>query len=210
MSNRAAVLNDIVQELEQDPQIIRIKKLLLLSCTGHWESDNNKISLLDTSRLIHRLRGLSPKMEIVEKRLRQAAAYLNKPMVYDAIATALINQFTRLYYSDASRYPAAAAPSLSKLSSPNSPANGERTQLSFQAPPSADLVSATPKAPSNAQRNLRSFDWFEVRAEVMRATNPMRVKVLVFFTLEPQSNFNAYTWASIKSELLDRLLYRLC
>ncbi|MEM9245266.1 MAG: hypothetical protein AAGA67_05945 [Cyanobacteria bacterium P01_F01_bin.153] len=211
MSNQAAVLTEIVQELEQDPQIIRIKKLLLLSCTGHWESDNNKISLLDTSRLIHRLRGLSPKMEIVEKRLRQAAAYLNKPMVYDAIATALINKFTRLYYSDTSKYPAASPPSLSKLSHPNSPANGERTQLSFQAPSSADLdPSAAPKSPSNIQRNLRNYDWFEVRTEIMRATNPMRVKVLIFFTLEPQNNFNAYTWASIKSELLDRLLYRLC
>ena len=211
MSNQAAVLTEIVQELEQDPQIIRIKKLLLLSCTGHWESDNNKITLLDTSRLIHRLRGLSPKMEIVEKRLRQAAAYLNKPMVYDAIATALINKFTRLYYSDTSKYPAASPPSLSKLSHPNSPANGERTQLSFQAPPSADLAaSAVQKSPSNIQRNLRNYDWFEVRTEVMRATNPKRVKVLIFFTLEPQNNFNAYTWASIKSELLDRLLYRLC
>ncbi|MEM9771074.1 MAG: hypothetical protein AAF889_05670 [Cyanobacteria bacterium P01_D01_bin.73] len=212
MSDQVAVLKEIVQELERDPQIIRIKKLLLLSCTGHWESDNGKISLLDTTRLIHRLRGLSPKMDVVERRLRQAAAYLNKPMVYDAIATALINKFTRLYYPDTSKYPASPASGLSKLSHPNAPSNGERTQLSFQAPPSADLGSlrSTSSPSSRAQRNLRSYDWFEVRTEVMRTTNPMRVKVLVFFTLEPQNNFNAYTWASIKSELLDRLLYRLC
>ena len=204
MSNQAVVLTGIVQELEQDPQIVRIKKLLLLSCTGHWESDSNRITLLDTARLIHRLRGLSPEMEVVERRLRQAAAYLNKPMVYDAIATTLIRKFARLYHTDTSQYTTPTAP-LKKLPHPD---NNERTQLSFQAPPSADL--ATSDVALNNQRNLRSYDWFEVRTEVMRVTNPMRVKVLVFFTLEPQNNFNAYTWASIKSELLDRLLYRLC
>ena len=206
MSNKVAVLKGIVQEIEQDPQIVRIKKLLLLSCTGHWESDSDKITLLDTTRLIHRLRGLSPEMEVIERRLRQAAAYLNKPMVYDAIATTLINKFARLY-NDTSRYPV-AAPRSRKLSHLE---NNERTQLSFQSPPHPDLAGpTTAQTPTPVQRNLRSYDWFEVRMEVMRVTNPMRVKVLVFFTLEPQNNFNAYTWASIKSELLDRLLYRLC
>lgn len=211
MSNQVAVLKGIVQELEQDPQIIRIKKLLLLSCTGHWESDNNKINLLDTTRLIYRLRGLSPEMDIIERRLRQAAAYLNKPMVYDAIASTLINKFARLYHSHPNPYAVPHAPSLSKLHSTD---NAECTQLSFQAVPDTVAARETQNPSANAaptiQRNLRSYNWFDVRTEVMRVTNPMRVKVLVFFTLEPQNNFNAYTWASIKSELLDRLLYRLC
>ncbi len=204
MSNQVAVLQGIVQDLEQDAQIIRIKKLLLLSCTGHWESDSQKIGLLDTTRLIHRLRGLSPEMDVLERRLRQAAAYLNKPMVYDAIATTLIHKCAQLYQQAP---PAPAAPAPPRM--PASHDNNESTQLSFHAPPSADLAAAAPPV-SQGARNLRSYNWFEVRSEVMRVTNPMRAKVLVFFTLEPQNNFNAYTWASIKSELLDRLLYRLC
>ncbi|TAD77612.1 MAG: hypothetical protein EA001_09625 [Oscillatoriales cyanobacterium] len=209
MSDIPPFLQDLARELEHDKEIVRIKKLLLLACTGHWESDGHKIALLDTARLLQRLHSLSPTVDRLSMRLKRAAAHLNKPQVYGVIADRISKRITNLFA------PTDAEPTRTSTE-PRLPVEGEgeRTLLSFQGPGS----SSTPEPPTPEHEtqtdkrvgNLAEYNWFAIRFELLRATNPLRVKILSFFTLDPQTSFNAYTWASIKSELLDRLLYRLC
>ena len=212
MSDIPPILQDLARELERDKEIVRIKKLLLLACTGHWESDNHKISLLDTARLLQRLQSLSPTVNHLAIRLNRAAAHLNKPQVYGVIADRISKRL-----GNACANPDAEATLTS--TTPKLPADteDERTVLSFQGPTLKTEPPPPPVVEDVSQdtvgkhvANLAAYDWFAVRFELSRATNPLRVKILSFFTLDPQTSFNAYTWASIKSELLDRLLYRLC
>lgn len=100
MSTVHPQLQQVVQQLEADRNVTRIKKLLLLACTGHWESDNQKIDLLDTGRLVKRMRSLCPTHDRLTYTLHQAAANLNKPSVYGVIATDLCNLFTAFYPAD--------------------------------------------------------------------------------------------------------------
>ncbi len=211
MSDIPSILQDLARELERDPEIVRIKKLLLLACTGHWEGDNQKIALLDTGRLLQRLQSLSPTMNHLTTRLNRAAAHLNKPQVYGVIASRISQRLGNLCHDpDGEATLTSTEPRLPVES------GDERTVLSFQGPSqSAEpaIVARDPSQDPMTNRpvvNLAAYDWFAVRFELLRATNPLRVKILSFFTLDPQTSFNAYTWASIKSELLDRLLYRLC
>lgn len=209
MSDIPPILQDLARELERDKEIVRIKKLLLLACTGHWESDNHKISLLDTARLLQRLQSLSPTISHLATRLNRAAAHLNKPQVYGVIADRISKRL-----GNACANPDGEA-TLTSTTPQAVDTGDERTVLSFQGPspkmePSPLIEEAPPEVVGKHVANLAAYDWFAVRFELSRATNPLRVKILSFFTLDPQTSFNAYTWASIKAELLDRLLYRLC
>lgn len=223
MSTVHPQLQQVVQQLEADRNVTRIKKLLLLACTGHWESDNQKIDLLDTGRLVKRMRSLCPTHDRLTYTLHQAAANLNKPSVYGVIATDLCNLFTVFYppAAPAKVRPPDTFPTVFSTVPPgSSEQRNEATALSMpeavpplgsdgpplDSPPAHPTLNTPPLLP----KPLSAYDWFAVRLDIMRATNPLRVKILSFFTLEPQTSFNAYTWASIKAEMLDRLLYRLC
>ncbi|MCG9887107.1 MAG: hypothetical protein MH825_16370 [Cyanobacteria bacterium] len=217
MSTVHPQLQQVVQQLEADRNVTRIKKLLLLACTGHWESDNQKIDLLDTGRLVKRMRSLCPTHDRLTYTLHQAAANLNKPSVYGVIATELCNLFTAFYpaATPPKVRPPDTFPTVFSAAPPSAP-GGEATALAMPeapSPPSGPPDGDPPHPTFNTPllpKPLSAYDWFSVRLDIMRAANPLRVKILSFFTLEPQTSFNAYTWASIKAEMLDRLLYRLC
>lgn len=213
MTQLPSALQSLARELDSDVDFVRIKKLLLLACTGHWESDDRKIELLDSLRLIQHLQSLEPTFERLDMRLRRAAAYLNKPLVYGSIADRLSSRLGLLYEVGEDESTVASD---SLLPPPPPPVlapsgdNEERTILSGMAPPPPPMLDPEPTQRDDRIRDLAHCNWFALRFDIARTTNPLRVKILSFFTLEAQNSFNAYTWASIKAELLDRLLFRLC
>ena len=223
MSNVHPLLQEVVRQLEADHNITRIKKLLLLACTGHWESDNQKIDLLDTTRLVKRMRSLCPTHDRLTYTMHQAAANLNKPNVYGVLASDLCALMAGFYppATPAKIRPPETFPTIvtTKRAAPEPSDRSEQTLLSIPEPAAADQPLPPPPSVEGHHlatemlpfpRPLNGYDWFNVRVEILRSANPLRVKILTFFTLEPQTSFNAYTWASIKAEMLDRLLYRLC
>lgn len=215
-----ASLEEIVRELESYQEQIRVKKLLFLACTGKWEGDNGRAAKLDTYLMVERLRVLEPDFPRLRRRLRRAAAYLNKPHAYGVLAEEVCQTLSRLYNvtqlsdRETTRGSLRGATDITvPHDAPSMTLTGdEKTTLSsFPIPhqPTTEGAIADPEAPSPTASSLPTYDWFVLRAEIVQAANPLRVKILCFFTLSPQNNFNAYTWASIKSDMLDRQLYRL-
>lgn len=216
MTQLSLALKTLARELESDPDIVRVKKLLLLACTGHWESDDHKIDLLDPLRLIQRLQLVATNYERLDMRLRRAAAYLNKPLVYGAIADRLSARLAELYEINDEESTLGTdhlmPPPPPPVLLPTVTGGEERTLLAVGGgpPPPLDMNVVNELENVDRPRTLASCNWFALRYDIVRTTNPLRVKILSFFTLEPQNSFNAYTWATIKAELLDRLLFRLC
>jgi hypothetical protein len=215
-----ASLEEIVRELESYQEQIRVKKLLFLACTGKWEGDNGRAAKLDTYLMVERLRVLEPDFPRLRRRLRRAAAYLNKPHAYGVLAEEVAQTLARLYSvtqlsdHDTTRgFTRSSTDVTVPNDAPSMTLTGdEKTTLSsFPIPnrPTTEGAIADPDPPSSTPPSLPTYDWFALRAEIVQAANPLRVKILCFFTLSPQNNFNAYTWASIKSDMLDRQLYRL-
>lgn len=213
-----ASLEEIVRDLESYQEQIRVKKLLFLACTGKWEGDNGRAARLDTYLMVERLRVLEPDFPRLRRRLRRAAAYLNKPHAYGVLAEEVSQTLSRLYNvtqlgdREITRGSTRATDVTMPHDAPSMTLTGdEKTTLSsFPIPnrPTEGAI-AEPETPSPTASSLPTYDWFALRAEIVQAANPLRVKILCFFTLSPQNNFNAYTWASIKSDMLDRQLYRL-
>lgn len=83
----------VTQRLQQEPDPIRIKKLLLLSCRGFWESDVNQLARLSLSDLIQELHQINPTVEGLQASLFQVAKALSKPAEYTKIAETISNIF---------------------------------------------------------------------------------------------------------------------
>lgn len=90
-------LDHIAAELAQDPNLMRIKKLLVYVCTGIWEINPYRLERSSLRSLLQQLFEGSPSLEALQQRLNQVVSTLNKSAEYTIIANAIISRFPALY-----------------------------------------------------------------------------------------------------------------
>jgi hypothetical protein len=93
----SSLMNEVIQELAQDQNLIRIKKLLLFVCTQNWESNPQRLEQADLQELLQRLMAIAPTLEQLQSQLHSIARSLNKSAEYSLVANAIINRISRLY-----------------------------------------------------------------------------------------------------------------
>ncbi len=93
----SSLLDQIANELAQDQNLIRIKKLLLYVCTGTWETNSQQLEYVSLRMLLQHLFDLSPNFEQLQHRLNQVVATLNKSAEYTIVANAVISRFSAVY-----------------------------------------------------------------------------------------------------------------
>lgn len=91
----------IVMQLEQDPNALRIKKLLLYTCKNWWESDSTRLSVISLQSLIEEIRIAHPTIEQLRSRLTHLIGTLNKSSDYAAVGQIIIAVLQRLYAQEA-------------------------------------------------------------------------------------------------------------
>ncbi len=193
------LLKEVVNNLEQDRESLRIKKLIVCVCQGVWENDTNKLSNLDFPTCIEELQAKNSTLEELKISLYNVVKTLNKPQQYAAIAKTIYSNVGRLY---------------SNVPKSNQPQ--ERSQLNSNPgnDPTAPVEYAT-QGSFNSQKhqstspNRRAYDKFDLRLEVMNYTNPLRAKILLFSTLNYPFDFSNQDWSSLKAQELDDLLKKL-
>ncbi len=90
-------LDQIAEELCQDPQLARIKKLLFYVCTEIWETDPQRLERLSLRiLLLHLLEGCAT-FERFQQKVNGAAATLNKSAEYALVANGVISRFSAVY-----------------------------------------------------------------------------------------------------------------
>jgi len=120
---------------------------------------------------------------------------LNKPKEYSWVANTIISHVSNLYPD---------------------PDAEDSTQLILTQPEDM-MVPVDASAAQHLQPpaywelcdTRRAYDPFDLRLEVMKYTNPLRAKILIFSTIEQIFTFNQEDWLTIKSQELDDLLLRL-
>jgi adenylate cyclase len=182
------VYEAIAQQLETEQNWLRIKKLMLYVCRQQWESDTAALNSVRTVRLTQELHQLAPTIEQLELALGSVVRTLNKPVEYAEVARAIVHHLGQLYpnYQPQPHPVAALAPSVDSTAAPTSP------------PPSTQLQPAAP-----------FFSLLDARLGIMRHTNPLRAKIVVFSALHHPFNFGEQDWLDLKMHELDGLLQQL-
>ena len=191
--NQSAVIDDISRELEQNTNSIRIKKLMLYICKNIWENDTNILNNFNFKDLLQELKESYPTLEQLSSNIYASVTTLTRPTEYALIAYTIVNKLEKLYKDD--EEPTAAYSTKTAQSSPT---------VHKVAQPSSN-----PQLQSQQPQSQPSYDPFELRLAIMRYTNPLRAKILLFSALYQQFNPRDQDWSAIRNKELDELLFAL-
>lgn len=87
----------VVSQFEQDPNAIRIQKLLIYVCQGRWESDSARLNTSKWRSLIEAVKESHPTIEQLRSRLIHQIGTLNKSAEYAPIGQMILSVLERVY-----------------------------------------------------------------------------------------------------------------
>lgn len=88
---------EVAQDLAQEQNLVRIKKLLIYSCTQVWESDRHRLDQVSLLNLLQDLRAIAPTVEQLQFRLDVAVRSLSKTAEYALVSGVIMSRVGRLY-----------------------------------------------------------------------------------------------------------------
>ncbi|HEY9849241.1 MAG TPA: hypothetical protein V6D28_07265 [Leptolyngbyaceae cyanobacterium] len=188
-----AKLDEVIRNLQQDENSTRIKKLIFGACFNTWENDLNRLEAFQLKDLLQKLVELNPSIENLKISLNKVVQTLNKPGEYGLIANVIINYMEKLYEN---------------TYQPTQIASNQPNYSGLAAQSVANQTWAV-ELNTNARPNNPPYDLFEMRLEIMRYTNPLRAKILIFSTLYQQLDINEKDLLIIRAHELDDLLLKL-
>jgi hypothetical protein len=179
-------LSTAVQTLSEHSEADRICKLLQWVYTGRWEATSTHLESV-IGQVLPELVKRTPSYEVLERRLYQAAASLNKPERYKKVAEIILQTCTVLY------------------ASPNPTSNAELQARDFLT----GLAAEDPTEDVAQTTALTQRDRFDLRYQVMQQVPPLKVKILLFSLLRRPFSFEALDWKELKTQSLDVWLAEL-
>lgn len=171
----------IIQTLAEHSEANRIGKLLQWVYTGRWENTATSADQYLIGQVLPELLKRTPCYDVLERRLYQAAASLNKPDRYKKVAAIILETCAVLYS------PTISTPSVETQTK-------EMLTGMMVEDPTEDFAQTT---------TLTQRDCFELRHQVMQQVPPLKVKILLFSVLRHPFSFNSSDWKELKTQSLD-------
>ncbi|HEY9818581.1 MAG TPA: hypothetical protein V6D20_22645 [Candidatus Obscuribacterales bacterium] len=191
----------VVQSLEQSDDALRVKKLLFCACKNSWQNDLSLLNQFSLLYLVEHLHSLAPTLDSLTTILSSIVHTLNRQAVYQRVLHMILEAFQPLYtdHQPSTRMVEPAASPDPKRSPP------PVTHIVFPTPATAD-----PSTPAQTIDTSQILDaMFDLRLEVMKYTNPLRAKLLIFFCLrEPIADLSQGI-QMVRSQELGNLLKEL-
>ncbi len=94
---RLTVPLNVIHQFEQDPNAVRIQKLLLYVCRNRWESDIPRFDAASWRSLIEEIQAHYPTIEQLRSRLTHQIGTLNKSAEYALIGQVILSVLERVY-----------------------------------------------------------------------------------------------------------------
>ena len=182
-----SLFNQVVTGLEQHENSSRIKKLIYSVCKKHWENDLAIIDQIGSFNLLQELRIANPTIDDFKSKLYNVVKTLNKQAEYSLVANVIVSEMIKIYFEDSETTELLPSPEVRISDAKPSPS---KTPSIIPQKNNFDLVC----------------DPFELRLEVMKYTNPLRVKILLFSLLKHKFDRSDQDWLLVKSCELDDLL----
>ncbi|MBN3960553.1 hypothetical protein [Nostoc sp. NMS8] len=186
-------LDSVTKHLEQHENSKRIKKLIYSACKNIWENDEETLDKFKLQELIQELYRLNPTINNLNFSLSKVVKTLNKQAEYALLASMISHEMQKLHIT-----PDEATGIL--LNQPHQ----EEDKFYNSEQISSNSID---KSPNNQTKN--QYNQFDLRQNIMKYTNPLRAKIVLFSALYKKFTFNEEDWLKLKAEQLDDLLLRL-
>lgn len=218
-------MDAIATHLEQQPEAVRIKKLLYAIIHTRWENAPAVLAQQSMADLVTTVHAMAPTEAELSHHLERIVQRLNRQSRYTQIALVISDAFHPLHRS--SETPTVVPPDMTTLEGttleqtvmtprdlpPSEEPLASETRLESGAPGANDLTLAEiPNSPDSAAcqalavKPRHRANLFGLRLEIMRYTNPLRAKILLLSTVRSPFTFNQQDWITLKSKTLDDLL----
>lgn len=181
----------VAHDIDTDAQQMRLKKLLLYTYQDVWENDLRQLNSIDWVSLLKELVNFMPTFSQLNALVQEAVQRVSKPAEYSVIGNMLLAKLEPLY-------PDSAYPNSVEVVTP------PVYQTNSSIDPSTSYEQS--KAPFDPQI---VHDLFDLRLELMRFTNSMRTKILLFSTLYFPFDPDRDNWQDLRNHELDGLLRQL-
>ncbi|MGF1494226.1 MAG: hypothetical protein ACFBSC_17620 [Microcoleaceae cyanobacterium] len=180
-------LDEITKNLEKDVHLVRIKKVMFCACSGRWENNADKLAHLSMRELVQELYLKTQTLDRLYQLLDYILSKLNKKSDYSLVVNIIISQLSKLYFD--------TNPTLDSglVRATNSQTTSEQA---------AEKLVENPTDPLDQEL-------FDVRFNMMQHGNPLRVKLLLFSSLEHEFNDSEQDWSQLRSLSLDNLVRQI-
>jgi hypothetical protein len=198
----------VVHTLEHGDDVLRAKKLLFCACKNSWQNDLAVLNQYSLSDLVTQLHSIAPTAHHLEATLSSIVRTLNRQLVYQRIMQTVLAAFHPLYNDEEPGTQVMTPPPLPERSLPPT------THIVFpDALPGGTVQPSMPERRSPPPSGGQPLDLsdlvdalFDLRLEVVKYTNPLRAKLLLFFCLrEPLADLQQNI-AVVRSQELGDLL----
>jgi hypothetical protein len=181
-------LDEVANNLEQHENSIRIKKLIFCACKNIWENNQDILDGFKFSELIQELCSLNPTIDNLKYSLAEVVKTLNKQTEYSLVANVIVQELEKIYTN-----------------------SEESTGIIFKQPHQQEnKISANYQSTLPQKNEIKSqYNQFDLRQNIMKYTNPLRAKIVLFSVFYNKFNFNEEDWLKLKAYELDSLLQKL-
>jgi hypothetical protein len=189
-------LDAVTKHLEQHENSKRIKKLIYSACKNTWENDDETLDKFKLQELIQELCRLNPSINNLNYSLSKVVKTLNKQAEYALIASVISHEMQKIYIT--------LDESIGILL--NQPHQDESTGILLNEPRKEEQISLNSIDKSPNSKIKHQYNQFDLRQNIMKYTNPLRAKIVLFSALYKRFTFNEEDWLKLKAEKLDDLL----
>jgi hypothetical protein len=190
------LLEEVIDSLEQDSNVLRIKRLILFTCHDTWSNDVNEVKALHVRQLVRELMLLFPDLNTLKHKLNSHVKQLSKQSDYLLAADNIIDSVGFLYtLRDEGKLPH------SFLNPPLSPASKSNNHSSPQ-PTERNEYDTIPH-----KHNLKYLtNLFDLRTDISRNVSPLHAKILLFSSLNYRFSPQERDWSALYTYDLDDLI----
>jgi len=171
---KSSQLTNIVHEFEHDRTSQRIHKMLFALSKQRWENNYETLSQYPLQQLVQEVHQNYSDLERLALSLLKILKGLNKQRTYSKVSQSIIAQFAKLYKGEIDVEPLQSLVDLSK-------------QSSKQCKTTETHASTRSHVGTETRKHNLNYNPYQLRQRVMKYTNPLRVKMLLYYTLNSSS-----------------------
>jgi hypothetical protein len=187
------LLQEVIDSLEQDSNVLRVKRLILFACHDSWSNDVNEVKTLPMRQLVRELMLIFPDLNILKQKLNSCIKQLSKQADYLLAADSIIDSLGFLY----------ALLNEGKL--PKSFLSQNKDSVART--PIKDLSERSDCDTIPHRHNLKYLtNLFDLRANISRNVSPLHAKILLFSSLNYRFSPQERDWSALYTYDIDDLI----
>ncbi|WP_271253934.1 hypothetical protein [Pseudanabaena sp. Chao 1811] len=188
------LLEEVIDSLEQDSNVLRIKRLILFTCNDTWSNDVNEVKTLHIRQLVRELMILFPNLNTLKQKLNSHVKQLSKQSDYLLAADNIIDSIGFLYtLRDEGKLP-------NSFLHPD-----EAVAITYRN--EADIIDPDSQSTIPHRHNLKYLtNLFDLRADISRNISPLHAKILLFSSLHYRFSPQERDWSALYTYDLDDLM----